>query len=294
MTKHFLVACGLVAATAWPAQAQQVKLQIANGQVTLDAQGATARQILAEWARVGGTKVVGGDKLPGGPLTLRMVNMPERQALDILLRSAAGFMAAPRSVASAAGASSYDRILILATTSAPAPGSSGGRASLPQPGNNAAMNGRIFPPRPPNMPQPQQQQQQADADEADEEEEDDEDQADAGAAQPVFTFPAPAGAVTGGAPPPVFVPMQNGNPAFAPPGTPGAVTAPVITLQPNANGQPTIYNFVPNADGTPTATRPPTSPSFGVFGAPSPGMVQPTPGVTTPGQVTQPTRPPGQ
>ena len=50
-----------------------------------------ARQILTEWARIGGTKVVGGEKMTGAPLTLKLVNVPERQALDIILRNVAGY-----------------------------------------------------------------------------------------------------------------------------------------------------------------------------------------------------------
>ena len=34
-------------------------------------------QILAEWSRIGQTRVVNGDKVPGGPLTLQFVDMPE-------------------------------------------------------------------------------------------------------------------------------------------------------------------------------------------------------------------------
>src|SRR5262245_39842725 len=95
-----------------PAYAQQnVKLEITNGRVNLDATSVPARQILAEWARVGGTKVVGAEKVTGMPLTLKLVNTPERQALDIILRNVAGYMAAPRSASAAPGASGYDRIL---------------------------------------------------------------------------------------------------------------------------------------------------------------------------------------
>jgi hypothetical protein len=291
MTRYVLFACGLVAALAAPAGAQQLKLQIGNGRVTLDAQGVTARQILAEWARVGGTKVVGGDKVPGGPLTLHMVDMPERQALDIVLRSAAGFMAAPRQVTSVAGASTYDRILILATSSATRDaGGAGARPGVPQPGNgNSAMMGRPFPPRPPNMPPPPQQQIEAD----EPEEQAEPDEADTGATQPVFTFPAPAAGQNGN---PVFVPVPNNSPAFAAPGTPGGVTTPVITLQPGANGQPTIYNFVPNQDGAPTAApprAPGTTTTFGAIGSSTPGMIQPV--TPAPGQVAPaPQRPPGQ
>lgn len=112
------------------------------------------------------------------------------------------------------------------------------------------------------------------------------DQADTGVEeQPVFTFPAP-GAVQPGNNNPVFVPMPNNQIN----GQPGSVTAPVITLQPGANG-PTIYNFVPT-EGQPAP--PPATPQtgFGVIGAPTPGMIQvPQPTVTP----TRPpnTRPPG-
>lgn len=97
---------------AW---AGDMKLLIHDGRVTLEARDVTVRQILAEWARVGQTNIVNGDKVQGGTVTLQLVNVPERQALDILLRSVGGYMAAPRSVAAPA-TSSYDRILVLAKT----------------------------------------------------------------------------------------------------------------------------------------------------------------------------------
>jgi hypothetical protein len=269
-----------ILAVALPAHAQQLTLQMQDGRVTLEATAVPVRQILAEWARVGGTKIVGADKITGSPLTLHIVNMPERQALDIILRNVAGFMAAPRLATAAPGVSAYDRILILATTSAPAPAptATNGRA----PAANTA--GRRLPPRPPNLQpsaddppeEPQQQQQVA------------EDAADTGVnpQQPVFTFPAPVN----GANQPVFQPVQMGPP-FGRPGQPGTAT-PMITLQPNANGQPTIYNFVPNDPNAPNPppagqTVVPGSP-FSVIGSPTPGMIQPAP-QPQPGQ-----RPPGQ
>jgi hypothetical protein len=45
-------------------------------------------------------------------------NVPEGQALDIILRSVAGYMAAPRAAAEP-NASLYDRIMILPTSTAP-------------------------------------------------------------------------------------------------------------------------------------------------------------------------------
>ena len=41
-------------------------------------------------------KVVNVERIPGGPLTLELSDMPEAQALDVLLRSVSGYMAAPR------------------------------------------------------------------------------------------------------------------------------------------------------------------------------------------------------
>ena len=103
-----LLALAFVAA-ALPAFAQQLTLQLKDGRVTLDATGVPVRQILAEWARVGGTKIVGADKITGSPVTLHITNMPERQALDIILRNVAGFMAAPRLASATPGASTSPR-----------------------------------------------------------------------------------------------------------------------------------------------------------------------------------------
>jgi hypothetical protein len=94
--------------------------------------------IMAEWARIGQTKIVNGDKMVTR-VSLNLVEVPERLALDVLLRSASGFMAAERRTA-VAGASVFDSIMILPTSVAPA--NSGPIASPPQ----------RFVPRP--MPQP--------------------------------------------------------------------------------------------------------------------------------------------
>ena len=271
--KVIISTLALTVAFALPAEAQ-LKLPISNGRVTLDAVNVPARQILAEWARIGGTKIVGGDKVTGAPLTLKFADMPENQALDIILRNVAGFMAAPRLASATPGASTYDRILIMATSSAPATPPPTNARSGQAPGFGNRMNGtQRVPPRPPNLP-PSLGDEPADTD--DQQVEDD--QADTGAGEhPVFTFPAP----NPGGNTPVFMPMPNN-------GQPG--TAPVITLQPGPNG-PAIYNFVPaeGQQGQP-ATSP--TPTFGVIGSPTPGMIQ-VPQQQTPTSPTRPTRPPG-
>jgi hypothetical protein len=117
------------------AHASDVSLTIRDGMVTLVAHDATVRQILAEWARVGKTTVVNLDRIPGGPITLELTNVPESQALGIVLRSIAGFMAAPRPLADS-HLSRYDRIIVmpaLATVATPAsPVTLPGRAGASQ------------------------------------------------------------------------------------------------------------------------------------------------------------------
>src|SRR3977135_272010 len=105
----------VLAASNAPAE---VQLSIRDGRVTLVATNATVRQILTEWARIGQTKIVNVERISGAPLTLQFTNVPEAEALDILLRSVTGYMAAPRPVP-VANLSHYDRILVLATAATP-------------------------------------------------------------------------------------------------------------------------------------------------------------------------------
>jgi hypothetical protein len=273
----------VLALSALPAEAQLRVLQISNGRVTLDASNVPAQQILSEWARIGGTKIVGGEKIVGAPLTLRLVDMPEKQALDIILRNVAGFMAAPRQASAVPGASTYDRILIMATSSAPAPAPTAARGAAPRAGFGNQMNGvqRRVPPRPPSLPpvggdDPPMEDDQGNIVEQQPE--------PASNEPPVFTFPSPNSPAQGGNT--VFVPMPGSQGEVSP----GAVTAPVITLQPGTNG-PTIYNFVPT-DGTGAPAQPAPAGAFGVIGAPTPGMIQvPAPPPTPATRV--PPRPPG-
>lgn len=109
----------LLLACSWAtAAAGDLSLEIKDGRVTLVADNVTVRQILAEWARVGQTKIVNGERVTGGPVSLRLEGVPEGRALDTLLRGVAGYMAAPRP-ADQTLASLYDRILILPTSAAP-------------------------------------------------------------------------------------------------------------------------------------------------------------------------------
>ena len=129
---------------SWAAPARaEVQLRIENGLVSLKATNATVREILAEWGRVGNTKIVNGERMPGGPVTLELTGVTEEDALEIILRSAAGYVTAPRAIAQV-NASRYDRILVMPTSSPtrPTPPPQTGSFQQPQ-----------FPPQfPPQVP----------------------------------------------------------------------------------------------------------------------------------------------
>ena len=135
-----VVLAGLFMASASAVAAGDLKLSLANGRATIVADEVPLRQILAEWARVGKTTIVNGDKLIGPAVTLQLVDVPEQQALETLLRSASGYVVAQRA-SYVPGASVFDRILIMPTSRPPAVS-----ASAPPPSFNPP------PPRPMRMP----------------------------------------------------------------------------------------------------------------------------------------------
>jgi hypothetical protein len=114
-----LLVAALVVTPAAPAAAQDLQLSMRDGLVTLVADNVPVSRILAEWARVGQATVLNGDKLTGPPVTLRFENQPERAVLEVLLRSASGYVVAPRQVA-LAEAAVFDRVLIMPTSRPPA------------------------------------------------------------------------------------------------------------------------------------------------------------------------------
>ena len=119
-TAIIAVAAALLAVSTASAD---VRVTMQNGRVSVVAKDATVRQILAEWARVGQTKIVNMERAPGGPLTLELTNVPEAQALEILLRTLSGYITAPRPV-QAANLSRFDRIIIMPTLAAARPATS--------------------------------------------------------------------------------------------------------------------------------------------------------------------------
>jgi len=224
---------------ALPASAQQLSLEIRDGLVTLQATNVSVRQVLAEWTRVGGTRVVGGDRVTGPPLTLSLEGVPEAKALDIVLRGAAGYVAAARSVPGS-GRSSYDRILVLATSTPPA---GGGAASAT---GGARNTPRAFGVPPPVEPP---------------------DTSDLGVAEPEVAAEMPQVNPFANA----FGQPGSATPFGQPPANPFGQPIPQ-----NPFGQPLQPQtgqglFVP-------VQPPPAQPSFGVIGSPMPGVIQQPPG----------------
>ena len=212
-----------------------------------------SRVILTEWGKVGGTKIVGAERISGAPLTVKLINVTEAQALETILRSVAGYMAAPRTTG--AGLSMYDRILVMATTSAPAPAVANTARPGAQP-PNAAFNGtqRFIPP-------PRQQREVAEPEEDDEPDENP-------PSPPVFTFPQQS---------PNGFPNQPGQFQNAPAGPPVGIAvnpsggAGTITISPATSpGQPAAPIGVskPGMMVSPPPQQPPPTPA-------DPAMIRP-------------------
>jgi hypothetical protein len=127
---------------ATPARAE-LRLGFGDGRVTLVARDVSVQQILAEWAKIGGTQIVNLDRISAAPVTLQLDGIPERQALEVILRSVAGYVAAPRRPENP-GVSQYDRILVMAVSNPPAAPAAVGRPV----GSPPAGSPPAFPPAP--------------------------------------------------------------------------------------------------------------------------------------------------
>ncbi len=110
---------GLGVVPAGAQGARKLEITFGDGLVTLVAENVTVREILAEWARKGGSRIVNAEKLGGSPVPLtEFRNQPEVEVLRSLLRDAPGYGAATR-LAPDAGVSSIETVFILATRSVP-------------------------------------------------------------------------------------------------------------------------------------------------------------------------------
>ena len=132
-TAVLALAAAAILAAATPARAELL-VTMHDGLVTVNAKDVTIRQILAEWAKVGQTRIVNAEGIAGGPITLQLIDVPEEQALGTLLRSVSGYLAAPRPTV-VKNASRYDRILVIPTaaTAARPTASAAPPPAFPQP-----------------------------------------------------------------------------------------------------------------------------------------------------------------
>jgi hypothetical protein len=277
MTTRTLVIAVFFLACAGSAGAQNLTLEFREGRVSIDATNVPVKTVLSEWARLGGTRVVGGERITSAPLTIHLESVPEAQALEVVLRNVAGYMAAPRSEASL-GASLYDRILVLPSSSAPAAAASNRPGSNPQ--NAAGRNERGKFPTPqqnPEVVEDNSAPQNVVAPDA----------ADTGVNEPPFQFPQQNPFQAGQA----VQPGQAGP--FGTPMPPGS-QPPVIQFGPGAaqgGSQGVSVNPAP-PQPTPMLQFPGMAPS-GIGTAPAGAA---TPGVIIQPQQTQPgqpVRPPG-
>jgi hypothetical protein len=241
---------GLVFLVTGSTALAQVQLNIRDGRVTLAAKDATVRQILAEWARVGQTRVINAERMTGGPITVELTDVPEEQALDLLLRNVSGYVAAPRPTA-VGTLSRYDRILVMPTAAAArqplaaaAVSPVAQRPNVVPEGGNTADDEPIGNVPPTTVVAP--------------------------ARGPIFTTTlqqAPANGIPATAPGPNGVPLPTGLPV------------------PNPTTQ-----FVPTPnfpDQAPTIPSPQTAPSS-PQGVSRPGMIVPAPAAPIPGQAQRP------
>jgi hypothetical protein len=93
---------------------QTFHLEFKSGRVSLVANDATVREILGEWARQRGATIVNPDAMADSRLTLELTDVPEREALHVVLRDAPGYILT--SAAHPDGSSTFVRILILRTS----------------------------------------------------------------------------------------------------------------------------------------------------------------------------------
>jgi len=132
--KRILVVAAALLGSALPMRAQaprKLDISFNAGKVTIVAENVTLAEILAEWSRKGGSRIVNAERLPGAPVMLtEFKDQPEADVLRTLLREAPGYGAAMR--AAGAGASTVQTVYILAVRANPvAPSSSSAPTTSP-------------------------------------------------------------------------------------------------------------------------------------------------------------------
>jgi hypothetical protein len=152
MLRKWITGCGLALAlvVVHPGNgfAQDLRLTIDAGRVTLAARNVSVRQIMAEWERVGQTSIPNRERIPDAIVTLSLTDVAESSALSTILRTGYGYLAVARP-APAANTSGYRAILLMAA--APRSAATASQASQPLRGDSSPNSDRrLF-----QSPQPQ-------------------------------------------------------------------------------------------------------------------------------------------
>ena len=119
--------------------------------MTVVADSVALRTIIQEWARVGGVRLVNPQHVSPAPVSIDLRNLPEGEALEVLLRALPGYLLQQRSIASS-GSSVFEKLAVMAP---PATGTGrlaegqatpGLRASLPGLPADATPDDPLSPP----------------------------------------------------------------------------------------------------------------------------------------------------
>ena len=117
-TARRLLAGAALLAFAAPAAGQGPEVAFGAGRVTITARDAPLASILAAWEQRGGAQFVDAGRLSDITISIQLVGVAEREALRVLLRSAAGYVAIPKSDPEP-GTSAFDQIFIMAGSARP-------------------------------------------------------------------------------------------------------------------------------------------------------------------------------
>ena len=97
---------------------EDLELSFSSGRVTIIATNVPIEKILTKWTRVGGTAFMDANAIEDQPVTLTLRNVPESEALRVLLRAVTGYVVTPWS-GKKIGLSSFRRVLIMTAARLP-------------------------------------------------------------------------------------------------------------------------------------------------------------------------------
>jgi len=136
------LACCLVstarAQEAVPARSRSLVVSCDEGRMTVVADSVALRTIIQEWARVGGVRLVNPQHVSLAPVSVDLRDLPEGEALEVLLRALPGYLLQERSMESG-GSSVFEKLAVMAP---PATGTGRPAEGQGTPGLRAAHPGQ--------------------------------------------------------------------------------------------------------------------------------------------------------